>query len=147
MPKKVIIEKISEDVLMPQKSTLLSGGYDIFANKIVHDPTYRKVRVFTGLKMKPEPNYMIRLGPRSSITKTDWILQNSPGLGDPDYAGEYELRFAYIGTAPPYIDSFPYKKGDRIAQMWLEEIIPIEFEEGVVEKSTDRDGGFGSTGK
>lgn len=145
--KEVIIERLSDDVKLPVKATMLSGGYDIYAHKIKlsYDGS-NKVTVFTGLKMKPDPGYMIRLGPRSSITKTNWILQNSPGLGDPDYDGEYELRFAYIG---PDVKSavFPYSEGDRVGQMWLEEIIPINFVEGKITKTTDRSGGFGSTGK
>ena len=126
----------------------LSGGWDLFADKIEVLYDTNKVTVYTGLKMKPDPNYMIRLGPRSSITKTDWILQNSPGLGDPDYPGEYQLRFHYVGGLENITsETFPYKEGDRVAQMWIEEIIPIEFKEGVVDVTTDRIGGFGSTGK
>ena len=146
---KVIVEKVRETSKLPEKATLLSGGYDLFADKIERslDGNGSKVTIYTGLKMKPDPNYMIRLGPRSSITKTDWILQNSPGLGDPDYPGEYQLRFHYVGELKSRFASFPYEVGDRVAQMWIEEIIPIEFKEGVVDVTTDRIGGFGSTGK
>jgi dUTP pyrophosphatase len=145
---KVIVEKVRETSKLPEKATLLSGGWDLFADKIEVLYDTNKVTVYTGLKMKPDPNYMIRLGPRSSITKTDWILQNSPGLGDPDYPGEYQLRFHYVGGLENITnETFPYKEGDRVAQMWIEEIIPIEFKEGVVDVTTDRIGGFGSTGK
>lgn len=144
---KVIVEKVRETSRLPEKATLLSGGYDLFADKIERSADYNKVTVYTGLKMKPDPNYMIRLGPRSSITKTNWILQNSPGLGDPDYPGEYQLRFHYVGQLEPSFSSFPYKIGDRVAQMWVEEILPVNFVEGVVDQTTDRVGGFGSTGK
>lgn len=147
-PIKIILEKVRETSKWPEKATMLSGGWDLFADKIEKSLTGNKVTVYTGLKMKPEPNYMIRLGPRSSITKTDWILQNSPGLGDPDYPGEYQLRFHYVGPQlNGHYPIFPYSEGDRVAQMWIEEIIPIEFIEGVVNSTTDRIGGFGSTGK
>ena len=42
---------------------------------------------------------------------------------------------------------FPFKVGERIAQMYVEEIIPIGFE--IVDQLTETtrgDGGFGSTG-
>lgn len=142
---RVVVEKVRETSKLPEKATLLSGGYDLFADKIEAPSTNKRI-VYTGLKMKPNADYMIRIGPRSSITKTNWILQNSPGLGDPDYPGEYQLRFHYVGdeTDNPI---FPYEVGDRVGQMWLEEIIPIEFVEGVVDSTTERIGGFGSTGK
>jgi len=142
---RVVVEKVRETSKLPEKATLLSGGYDLFADKI-EAPNMNKRIVYTGLKMKPNVDYMIRIGPRSSITKTNWILQNSPGLGDPDYPGEYQLRFHYVGEE---IDNpvFPYEVGDRVGQMWLEEIIPIEFVEGVVDSTTERIGGFGSTGR
>lgn len=144
-PVKVIIDKVRETSKWPEKATILSGGWDLFADKIETPSQYKRI-VYIGLKMKPNPDYMIRIGPRSSITKTDWILQNSPGLGDPDYPGEYQLRFQYVGRGISN-PTFPYEVGDRVGQMWLEEIIPIEFKKGVVDETTNRVGGFGSTGK
>ena len=45
-------------------------------------------------------------------------------------------------------DDFPYNIGDRVGQMYLEKIIPIEFEEVNSLVETKRgSGGFGSTGK
>ena len=106
--------------------------------------------------------------PRSSLTGTQWVIQNSPGLGDPDYRGEYQVRFRAFPdkalipsetfrklsetnlqenyTALRY-PKFPYKVGDRVAQMYIEEIIPIEFEEVAELSETVRGaGGFGHTG-
>ena len=117
-----------------------------------------------GFSLQPPTNYKVTLVPRSSLTKTYWILQNSPGLGDADYTGEYQFRFRaipigieeksesnkspfdrYIGLAYP---QFPYKIGDRIGQIYLEEVIPIEFEEVEELSQTERGtGGFGSTNK
>ena len=79
-------------------------------------------------------------------------MQNSPGLGDPDYTGEYAFRFRAIPALTGYNHFFtypeiPFNVGDRIGQMYLEEIIPIEFEEvGDLPKTVRGDGGFGSTG-
>jgi dUTPase len=87
------------------------------------------------------------------------VLQNSPCLGDEDYTGEYVLKFrciptlgglsSFTGNISLYPgEEFPYKPGDRIAQMYLEEVIPIEFEEVEELSNTERgDGGFGSTGR
>lgn len=165
---KINVIKCRENTKLPVKSTDFAGGDDIFAAKIekVSDDFYI---VYTGLKMQPESmNYKITLVPRSSITKTKWILQNSPGLGDPDYTGEYQFRFRAIpdsitsvwngekgdGSYVSFLETkltyeeFPFNVGDRIGQIYLEEIIPIEY--NVVEefdKTNRNNNGFGSTGK
>jgi dUTP pyrophosphatase len=97
--------------------------------------------------------YKLTLVPRSSLTKTTWILQNSPGLGDCDYTGEYQFRFRAIPTGfdtytgLPMYTNFPFSEGERIGQVYLEEVIPMEFQEVDELRVTDRgDGGFGSTG-
>lgn len=90
--------------------------------------------------------------PRSSLTKTRWFVQNMPGLGDADYTNEYQYRFRALpieydlnfGLIYP---EFPYKIGDRIGQIYLEEVIPIEFTEVDELEETERKGGYGSTGE
>jgi dUTPase len=101
--------------------------------------------------MQPPPGYMIRFSPRSSFTGFDWVLNNAPTLGDADFLDEYRLRFRAI---PNDIDNydlkyppFPYKIGDRVAQMWVEPILKLNFIEKELVNKTDRKGGFGSTNK
>lgn len=153
---KVKYQKLRENAVLPKAATELSGGLDLTAAHIEYGEgaNYDEVIVYLGLAMQPPPGYMIRFSPRSSFTKHRWILQNSPTLGDADFTGEYRLRFRGLleldktpdGEYVNGMEPFPYKVGDRVAQMWLEEIIPIEFEEGELENLTDRVGGFGSTG-
>lgn len=78
---------------------------------------------------------------------------------DQSFLGEFELRFRAIPTGVRedsdsswgyYLlyPEFPFKVGDRIAQMYLEEVIPIEWDETDEFEQTARGtGGFGSTGK
>ena len=84
------------------------------------------------------------------------------------YTGEYQYRFRAIPIKYKPVDTyytnsignlnitqepefeydlFPYRVGERIGQIYLEEVIPIEFEE-VDELSETIRGtcGFGSTG-
>lgn len=156
----VKFKKLHPDAKIPEQGSVLAGGWDVFCTEVVKESD-DFVICKLGFALQPPPNYKVTLVPRSSLTKTKWMLQNMPGLGDPDYTGEYQYRFRalptswilevnYIGerTAKFTYQEFPYQPGDRIGQIYLEEIIPIEFE--VVEEldSTDRGtGGFGSTGK
>lgn len=180
---KIIYNKLRENAVLPYAATQMSGGLDVTAAHIEHI-NINEVVVYLGFAMQPvsksifsdkpkklggiakKPigcgNYRIRFSPRSSFTGTNWILQNSPCLGDADFTGEYRLRFRAIpynieektntrsfqeNEIEPVLsyEPFPYKVGDRCAQMWVEEIIPIEFEEGELPNHTDRVGGFGST--
>lgn len=146
---------------IPSKASDLAGGWDVSVTEIIKE-SEDFVICKLGFSLQPPTNYKVTLVPRSSLTKTYWILQNSPGLGDADYTGEYQFRFRaipigieekpesnklphdkYIGLAYP---KFPYNIGDRIGQIYLEEVIPIEFIEVNELKSTSRgEGGYGST--
>ena len=166
----VKIKLLTDNATIPKKSTENAGAWDCTITEIIKEsPDY--VRCKLGFALQPPPNYRVVLVPRSSITKTKWILSNSIGIGDSDYFHEYEARFrclpssVYIesnlekgndyGRSYDYIktennieyESFPYEVGDRCIQLFLEEIIPIEFEEVPdINQTTNRIGGFGSTG-
>lgn len=153
---------------LPVRADEGCGGWDVIATEVIKEADDFYVCKL-GLKMQPEnPNYKIALVPRSSLTKTKWILQNSPALGDWSFTGEYELRFRALPIGFGVVNGvmlsdkeyremhrpsliypeFPFKVGDRIGQIYLEEVIPIEFDEETELIETSRgEGGFGSTGK
>ena len=153
------LKKLHENATIPERATELAGGWDVAAVKIekVSDDF---VICYLGFALAIPEGYKLTLVPRSSLTKTHWVLQNSPGLGDCDYRGEYQLRFRGIPIGyekNPFItigetaanltyEPFPFKIGDRIGQVYLEEVIPMEFK--VVEELSETkrgEGGFGST--
>ena len=149
----VKIKKLHPNAVIPKQATELAGGWDVVATEIIQEsPDFVICKL--GFSLQPPPNYKITLVPRSSFTKTKWILQNSPGIGDADYLGEYQYRLRalpiknnILGTAFEYPE-VPFKVGDRIGQIYLEEVIPIEFEEVEELSQTERGtGGFGSTNK
>lgn len=149
----VQLKKINENVELPKMASELAGAYDVKASKIekVSDDFYI---CYLGFALTPNEGQRVMISPRSGITKTKWIMQNSPGVGDEDYTGEYQIRFRCIPSGfdienNKFIyEEFPYKIGERVGQIYLENVIPMEFE--VVEelKETKRgSGGFNSTGK
>ena len=151
---KVKIKKIHPNATIPKQATELAGGWDVTATEIeqVGDDL---VICKLGFALQLPKGYKLTLVPRSSITNTKWFIQNSPGLGDADFLQEYQFRFRALplstntyqnGGVDLVYPQFPYEVGDRIGQVYLEEVIPIEFEE--VEEfdfSNDR-GGYGHTG-
>jgi len=150
----VQIKRLHELATIPKRATKFSGGWDVTATEIDQlSPEYVICKL--GFSLDFPDNYKMTIVPRSSITKTQWIMQNSPGLGDSDYAQEYQIRFRALpqfignmdGTNYLTYSEFPYKVGDRIGQMYLESVVPIAWKEvGEIEEKGTRSGGFGSTG-
>lgn len=134
---------------IPKQATELAGGWDVVVTEI--DKSHFPLVVCKlGFALQPPTGYKVTLVPRSSLTKTSYILQNTPGLGDADYTGEYMLKFRGIPTeivmGTLSYQSFPYQVGDRIGQIYLEEVIPVEFVEVDELTQTERGaGGYGST--
>ena len=96
-----------------------------------------------GFAIEFPKGYVARIYPRSSIYKTGLVLANSSGTVDQCYRGELMAKFySVIPTGQEY------KVGDRCAQLILEKIPEMEFEEVDELSETDRGaGGFGSTGR
>lgn len=151
---KIKLKKLHPDAVIPKQATELAGGWDVTVTEIIQTEK-DFVICKLGFALELPKGYKLTLVPRSSLTKTKWILQNSPGLGDADYTGEYQYRFRALPIIVPNTmgelteyPKFPYEVGDRIGQVYLEEVIPIEFEEVEELSSTKRGtGGFGSTNK
>lgn len=148
---KVKIKKLHKDASIPKQATELAGGWDVTVTEIEQKDD-DLVICKLGFALQLPKGYKLTLVPRSSLTKTKWILQNSPGLGDGDYLQEYQFRFRALPWTVGFLRHeleypiFPYAVGERIGQVYLEEVIPIEFEE-VEEFDFENDrGGYGSTG-
>ena len=149
----VKFKKLHPNAVIPKQATELAGGWDVTCTEIVQEsPDFIICKL--GFALQPPVGYRVILVPRSSFTKTKWVMQNAPGTGDADCLGEYQYRLRalpiknnILGTAFEYPE-VPFKVGDRIGQIYLEEVIPIEFEEVEELSQTERGtGGFGSTNK
>lgn len=143
---KIQIKRLDKNAVIPKQATEFSGGWDVTVIRIEKE-SEDLVVCYLGFALGISKGFKATFVPRSSLTKTNWILQNSPALGDSDYTGEYQLRFRALYDKFKYL-YFPYNVGDRVGQMYIEEVIPIEWEEVEELEQTKRsDGGFGSTGK
>ena len=70
-------------------------------------------------------------------------MVNAPGTIDADYRGEVKVLLVNLGESPLTID-----RGDRIAQLVVAPVVPVEFREVSELGDTARGGGgFGSTGR
>ena len=136
--------KLAKGVLL-RKSTAGSAGYDIEALEggtiFAHGG---KLKIPTGVSLALPKNMVGKVYARSGLSaKADITLANSVGVIDSDYRGEIIVVLRNIGT-----DRYEVKKGDRVAQLVIEELPKFHFK--MVDKLPRTDRGannFGSTGK
>lgn len=144
---KIKLQKVTEDARMPIKGSEHAAAYDVYAHSITSENG--KVKVGLGFKTEIPRGYKGILVPRSNLTKFNWVLNNSYGVIDSDYRGEWMAIFTSIGTEtyPRINEEFPYAVGDRVAQIYFEEVLSTSFDVVPELESSDRgEGGFGSTG-
>lgn len=108
-------------------------------------PSNSRVLVPTGIKFKISPNCSVRLHPRSGLSfKHGIMLANCEGVIDEDYHGEIFVALFNCSNS-----SFTINHGDRICQAEVVRDERYAISEIYMEpqKTSSRDGGFGSTGK
>jgi dUTP pyrophosphatase len=152
---KIKIKKVSENAQIPKKAHNTDACFDVFASEIKTKSAsgVETVVVKLGFSTEIPEGYKGILVPRSSLTDTTWMMQNSPGQIDESYRGEYQMRFKQLlcfnnDTKDVFKQDFPYKVGDRVGQVYFEKVLETEFE--VVKELSDSErgsGGFGSSGK
>jgi dUTP pyrophosphatase len=135
---------------LPQYKTKKAAGADVYAHTnlpIWIKPGETKL-VSTGLRVAIPEGYEIQVRPRSGLALSKSItVLNSPGTVDCDYSDEIGIIIINHGK-----ENFEIKRGDRIAQLVLNKVEQIEWDETTEEKflnlfeDADRSGGFGSTG-
>ncbi len=143
---KILIKKISKEVITPKYKTDGSSGVDLSAfldKEVVIKPNSSEL-ITTGLQVAIPEELEVQIRPRSGLAAKESIgVLNSPGTIDSDYRGELKIILFNHGNK-----DFVINNGDRIAQMVLVPILKMEFEEVDSLPDTIRgQGGFGSTGK
>ena len=128
----------------PSYATEKSAGMDLKADikePITLGPLERAM-VPTGIYIALPDGTEAQVRPRSGLAAKFGIsVLNAPGTIDADYRNGWGVILMNLGQEP-----FMVKQGDRIAQGVLAKVEQIEWEEVEELDSTERGGGFGSTG-
>jgi dUTP pyrophosphatase len=97
----------------------------------------------TGIFIALPIGYEAQVRPRSGLALKQGITcLNSPGTVDADYRGELKVLLINLSAEMQVINN-----GDRIAQLVIQQVERIEWEEVETLEETIRGvGGFGSTG-
>ena len=134
-----------EDLPLPQYMSEGSSGMDLYADvpaDTILNPQDRKL-VSCGIFLSLPAGYEAQTRPRSGLALKNGItLVNTPGTIDSDYRGLVNVIVANTGSEP-----FVIKRGMRIAQMVIKEVVRAKVDETFTLDETVRSGGgFGHTG-
>lgn len=137
----LLVKKLAQDALIPNKQTDGSAGYDLFSyNDYELRTSPSRVLIETKIAITVPKGTYGRIAPRSGLSCKH--IHVGAGVIDRDYTGEIKVLLYNLNDTPYHI-----KKGDRIAQLILEKIETCQVEEVEELSSSDRGaGGFGSTG-
>jgi deoxyuridine 5'-triphosphate nucleotidohydrolase len=135
--------KTCPEAVAPSKTRLSDAGYDL---TVISE--YKKLNSVTslydtGIKVSIEPHFYVEVVPRSSLSKSGYMLANSMGIIDQSYRGNIYIALTKIDPDAKPIE-FPFK----CCQIIIRPQYQAVFEESTTDLSdTHRgDGGFGSTG-
>jgi dUTP diphosphatase len=163
----IVIELLHDDAKEPRRATQGSAGYDLFAylaervidcsdgtrqwrvEAALADGAYRltldagvMALIPLGFKARLPAGFEAQVRPRSGAAfKKGLGIPNAPGTVDSDFPDEWRVIVRNTTTAPLTIEH-----SERIAQMVLQRYEVLPFVSGDVSLSTERAGGFGSTG-
>lgn len=161
---RVYIEPLSEDFKLPTYAKKGDSGMDVCSTIDVDIYPNQTVIIPVGFKVAIPNGYEIQVRPRSGLSfKTPLRVSNSPGTVDAGFRDEIGVIMTNTSNTDsdePYTSSYTIdekgnkqgiyqiKKGDRIAQIVLQEVPKIKWEviDDVTKIGQNRGGGFGSTG-
>jgi deoxyuridine 5'-triphosphate nucleotidohydrolase len=149
--------KITEDALTPSKTNFSDVGFDLsiigehsviskknctlVTGSAYNIPITKLYR--TGIKLEIPVGYYVEIVPRSSLSKTGYMMANSIGIIDCSYKGELLVALAKINRNALDIQ-FPF----RCCQLIMRKQIfadMVEIQQTELTDSNRGEGGFGST--
>lgn len=134
------IKLLTATAKLPTKGTPGAACWDAYADEDAYVPPGDCVPVRLGFAVEIPPSHEAQIRPRSGLSSKRILVQL--GIIDSDYRGEVKAIVLNLNDA-----GFTIHRGDRIAQMAVLQLPPVELEvaDGLSETSRGL-GGFGSTG-
>ena len=148
--------KLNNSAITPTRQKTGDAGYDLYATENVRIKPMSRALVSTGLSIEVPQGYYARIAPRSGLAVKNGI-DVLAGVVDSSYRGEVKVVLmnlsidlaSMMGLTPNIAGSnfdFNIKAGDRIAQLIIEKYHAVDWQEVAQLSSSERTGGFGSTG-
>ena len=152
----IYFKKLHKDSIIPSKGSERAAGYDLFSYEDIEIAPMGKAMIHTGISVQLPKNSYGRVAPRSGLAWKKFIDVGA-GVIDEDYRGEGKIFFILYSFYLVCVilfnfsnESTFFNKGDRIAQLIVEKIVPtkvVSVEECEKLCDTTRgSNGFGSSG-
>lgn len=148
MPKasRIPVCKVFRDdpkAILPSKARPSDAGYDLSVIKEHKRLTNNVVLYDTGIKLRVSHGMYAEVVPRSSLSKSGYMLANSIGIIDASYNGNIYVALAKIDPEAPDIE-LPF----RCCQILFRKQVNVDIVEtkDMFDETQRQEGGFGSTG-
>ena len=144
-PTNVPVKRLDLDLPLPASAHAGDAGIDLHARIAALLPARGgRVLVPTGISVAIPVGFFGQVVPRSGLALKHGIsLVNTPGIIDSGYRGE--LQVIMINTDPA--NDYQVKRGDRIAQLIIQEVVATTWQVVKELDGDDRGGGFGHSGR
>ena len=144
-PLSVAVQRLDPDLPLPATAHNGDAGVDLHARENAMIPANGgRILMPTGLAIAIPLGFAGFVVPRSGLALKHGItLVNTPGIIDSGYRGE--LKVVMINTDPSV--DYLVTRGDRIAQLLIQRIETIDWNEVDSLDGEDRGGGFGHSGR
>ena len=137
------IYKTDKNAVFPTKAKPSDVGYDLTVIKEQKKWNMLTTLYDTGIKIRVKPGFYAEIVPRSSLSKSGYMLANSIGIIDPSYNGNLFIALIKVDPSAPDI-TLPFRCCQLIfrKQIFMNTIeVTSDFED-----TARGDGGFGSSG-
>jgi len=146
--------KECDEAVIPSKARYSDAGYDLTIIKEYKRLTSNTIIYDTGIKLEIPNGYYVEIVPRSSISKSGYILANNVGIIDQGYRGNLYIALAKINDEMPDL-TLPYKCCQMIVKKQVYSKLVYSSSGGsdnndsggsTIGNSSRGTGAFGSTG-
>lgn len=132
-----------EDAVIPTRAGSQEVGFDLTIIEKIKDISSNTAMYDSYVSVQPPDGVYFEIVPRSSISKTGYILTNSVGIIDPSYRGTLKVVLTKIDNNAPDLE-LPNKRFQLIPRTFFSNVFTVEISDTL--SDTERGSGcFGST--
>ena len=135
-----------DSAVIPYKSRYSDAGYDLTIIKEFKRLNSNTVIYDTGIKLEIPNGYYVEIVPRSSISRSGYILANNVGIIDQGYRGNLYIALTKMNNDCPDL-TLPWKCCQMIVKKQIySKLVLYDSSQDNIEESNRGTGAFGSTG-
>ena len=140
----VKITRLNDEAMIPRYAYQADAGLDLSSCVDMDLAPFERALIPTGLAIAIPEGYAGFVMPRSGLALREGLsMANTPGLIDAHYRGELKVVAVNLDAK----SAIHITKGERVAQLVIMPVPPINLQEVAELDETDRGkGGFGSSG-